>query len=511
MVDKVFLGDLEDNKGQASLKIYEADKLREKCGVFGILSHDPSQQVSKYTYYGLMALQHRGQEAAGISIVNGNGVIHTYKNLGLVAQVLTPEVLKKLWGNVAIGHVRYGTAGSGSVKNAQPYQFESTHTSFALVFNGNIANYEILKRDLEKKGRVFTTNSDTEVIANILGSLMMATDDWIEALKMLTKFLDGSYSLILMTNEGELFGLRDPLGFKPLCFGVLEENGIRYDIIASESCAIDSIGGTFIDDVKPGEVIKLTIYNESVRKQLIKSKRKALCMFEFVYFARPDSVIDGISVEVARRNMGINLAKSFPVESDNAVVVPVPDSGRSASLGYALESGIPYVEGLMKNRYVWRTFITPGQNRRASMVRQKLNPIKSMIKDKDVILIDDSIVRGTTTAFIVKLLKQAGAKKVHLRVACPQVVEPCYMGVDFPTKNELIAGRGQTDDPKNYMENIRKKIGADSLAYQTIEGLIDAIGLPKESLCLACLNGEYPLKNDPRKNSLSKTFTQGRD
>lgn len=483
--------------------------IREKCGVFGVLAHDPAQQVSQLTYHGLMALQHRGQEAAGISVFS-DGKIHTYKNKGLVSQVLNPSILSQYWGSVSIGHVRYGTAGSGSIKNAQPFHFHSTHTSFSLAFNGNIANYDSLKNDLLEKGRVFTTNSDTEVIANILASLNIGTNDWVEALKILTKFLDGSYSLILMTNEGDLYGLRDPSGFKPLCYGQKEEP-CRHEFISSESCAIDSVGGTVIDDVKPGEIIHLNPDEPTHSETVITRQRRALCMFEFVYFARPDSIIDGISVERARNRMGRNLAKSHPVDSDNAVVVPVPDSGRSGSIGFAEESGIPYGEGLMKNRYVWRTFIMPGQKKRSSMVRQKLNPVKPIIKDKEVVLIDDSIVRGTTTQFIVKLLKQAGARKVHVRITCPEVREPCYMGVDFPTKRELIVGKTELKDPDNYVEMIREHIGADSLGYQTIDGLVEAIGLPAGELCMACLNGDYPLRKDPRDINLEKTFTTDRN
>jgi amidophosphoribosyltransferase len=485
------------------------NKPRESCGVFGILAKDPSQQVSQMTYHGLMALQHRGQEAAGISVVNGSKKIFTYKNLGLVSEVLTPDILKKYWGNVSIGHVRYGTAGSSSVNNAQPYHFESTYASFSLVFNGNIANYDELKTKMMQKGRVFTTNSDTEVIANLIAATLLGTNDMVEALQILPKFLDGSYALIILTQDGDLYAIRDPTGFKPLSYGVADI-GCKYEILASETCAFDALGARFVRDIKPGEIVHCSIDNELHTECIIESDVRAICMFEYVYFARPDSVIDGVSVEIARNEMGRNLAKSHPVNSRNAVVVPVPDSGRSASIGFAEESGIPYGEGLMKNRYVWRTFIMPGQDRRMNMVRQKLNPVKPIIAGKEVVLIDDSIVRGTTTAFIVKLLKQAGASKVHVRIACPPVIEPCYMGVDFPTKLELIAGKEQMEDPLNFLETIRKQIGADTLGYNSIEGLVKSLGIPKDQLCMACINGVYPLKNDPRKLNIQEVFTKKR-
>jgi amidophosphoribosyltransferase len=492
----------------------DLSKIRESCGIYGVVAKDPAQQVSKLIYDGLMSLQHRGQEAAGIS-VNSKNQIYTYKQIGMVSEVLVPDVLKKCWGNVSIGHCRYGTAGSASsVKNAQPYQFESTQTSFSIAFNGNIANYDELKIKMVKKGRVFNTNSDTEVIANVLASISIGTDDWVEKLKILSKFLDGAYSLVLMTKEGDLYSIRDPMGFKPLCYGVLDDP-CKHEILSSESCAIDTVGGKLITDIKPGEIVHFSTDEEFHSEAIIGSEggRKALCMFEFVYFARPDSIIDGVSVAKARMEMGRNLAKTYPVDSDNAVVVPVPDSGRSASIGYAEESGHPYAEGLMKNRYVWRTFIMPGQNKRISMVRQKLNPVKSIISGKEVILIDDSIVRGNTTNFIVKMLKQAGASKVHVRIACPPIREPCYMGVDFPTKNELIAGKLEFEysDYERITNSVREKISADTLGYQTIAGLVKSIGKPINNLCLACLNGDYPLKNDPRKLNLEKTFTNNRE
>jgi len=485
--------------------------LKDKCGVFGILSKDPSYQVSQITYNGLMALQHRGQEAAGLSVVNGKGGIYTYKDLGLVTQVLSPKILASYWGNVSIGHVRYGTAGSSSVDNAQPYHFITNHTTFSLAYNGNIINYQLLKKELTKKGRIFTSNADTEVIAQLLASELQETKDIAECFKNVAPKLDGAYSLIILTKKGELYGIRDPTGFKPLCYGELHDSS-SHDVIASETCALDTIGATHLGDVKPGEILYANKHDKIciIDKIPNENYRKALCMFEFVYFARPDSYLDGVSVETARHKLGMNLARTHPVDSENVVIVPVPDSGRSASLGFSQVSGIPYVEGLMKNRYVWRTFIQPGQDKRNDMIRQKLNPVKSSISGKEVILIDDSIVRGTTTAFIVNLLKQAGVKKVHVRISCPPVIEPCYMGIDFPTKGELIAGKWQLRDPENYIEEIRQFIGADTLGYQSIEGLIKSIGLGKEQLCMACLNGDYPVKSDLDKLALETTFSKER-
>lgn len=502
------------SKSRNLSRFNETSDLKDKCGVFGVLAHDPTKQVSRVTYNGLISLQHRGQEAAGLSVVNGTNKIYTYKDLGLVSQVLTPKVLASYWGNVSIGHVRYGTAGTATADNAQPYHFKTNHTSFALAFNGNIINYEILKKELIKKGRIFTSDADTEVIAQLIASEFAKTGDFIQAIKNAAHNLDGAYSLILLTRKGELFGVRDPTGFKPLCYGQFtDEEGVLHDIIASESCALDTLGATHLGDVQPGEIV-YAARGEKIRiidRIPSENQRKAICMFEFVYFARPDSYIDGVSLETARHKLGMNLARSHPIYSDDAVIVPVPDSGRSASLGYSQESGIQYVEGLMKNRYVNRTFILPGQDKRVEKVHQKLNPVKSSITGKEVILIDDSIVRGTTTAFIVKMLKQAGAKKVHVRSSCPPVIEPCYMGIDFPTKGELIAGKYQLTDPDNYIERIRETIGADTLGYQTIEGLVKSIGLGKKNICMACLNGDYPVKSDLNKLALDATFDKSRN
>lgn len=495
-------------------KDFMFDKPHEACGVVGVSVPDHGYQIAQLLYHGLMALQHRGQEAAGLAVTNGTRKIQSYKRKGLVNEILTPEILDQMWGNVGIGHNRYGTAGSSELKNAQPYVLKNNQSTFALAFNGNIANYEDLKKRLMKKGRIFTCSSDTEVIAKIIGSTSIGTEDWVENLKLMSRFLDGSYCILFLTCEGDIYAIRDPLGFKPLCYGILEEDENKVTIIASESCAIDAVEGNLIADVKPGEIVHLDQNREIHSEAIISSPigRKALCQFEFVYFARPDSVIDGIPVEEVRVKLGKNLAKSQPVDSSSTVIVPVPDSGRSAALGYAMESGIPFREGLMKNRYVWRTFITPGQTNRLNLVRQKLNPVKSIIEGKEIVLIDDSIVRATTMGRIVSMVKSAGAKKVHVRISCPPVREPCYMGVDFPTKEELIAGKLEKqypNQPDKVVEKICEFIGADSLGFQTIDGLVEAINGSCEELCLACLNGDYPLKQIPQA-SLEQTFSLNR-
>ncbi|MFW9826534.1 MAG: amidophosphoribosyltransferase, partial [Candidatus Thorarchaeota archaeon] len=360
------------------------------------------------------------------------------------------------------------------------------------------------------------TDTDTEVMAQLIGSIAQGTEDWPEVLTLASRLLDGSYSLILMTNEGDIYAIRDPLGFKPLCIGELKNSKRNIYFVASESCAIDVVGGSLIRDVEPGEIVHLSHQKDIHSESVIQSNRTALCQFEFVYFARPDSIIDGVSVAEARLKLGEYLAKNDPILKnpeirENAVVVPVPDSGRSVAVGYAKESKLPYLEGLMKNRYVHRTFIMPGQAKRKIAVREKLNPIKNVVSGKDVILLDDSIVRGTTTQQIVSLLREKGkAKRVHLRISCPPIVSPCYMGIDFPTKTELIAGRFQQVYGEGFIEEIRKESGADTLLYQTIEDLTKAIGKTKNQLCLACLTGDYPLKSVQKLAELEKSIVKSR-
>jgi amidophosphoribosyltransferase len=495
------------------------EKLREHCAIFGVTCNDLGFSVSKLLYQGLIALQHRGQESTGISVLKTGGKIFTYKKSGLVSKVLDDKVLSQYWGNVGIGHNRYSTTGAIGYKSTdymQPFHFKNNEIEFSMAFNGTIANFDEIKKNMDNMGRVFITETDTEVLAQLIGSIAQGTEDWPEILKLTSKLLDGSYSLILMTKEGDIYAMRDPLGFKPLCIGQLKSAQRNLYFVASESCAIDVVGGNFLRDVKPGEIVHLSHQKDIHSEMVIRTNRTALCQFEYVYFARPDSTIDGISVAEARLRLGMNLAKNDPILKDseireNAIVVPVPDSGRSVAVGYAKEAKLPYIEGLMKNRYVHRTFIMPGKIKRKIAVKEKLNPIKSIVKDKDVILLDDSIVRGTTTQQIVTLLREKGeAKRVHLRVSCPPIISPCYMGIDFPTKNELIAGRFQNLYGENYIKEIKKKIGPDTLLYQTIEDLTQAIGKNKNQLCLACLTGDYQLKSVQKLAEMEKSIVKSR-
>ena len=495
------------------------DKVKDHCAIFGVTSDDLGFSVSKFLYQGLIALQHRGQESTGISILKTGGKIITYKKSGLVSKVLESKILSQYWGNVGIGHNRYATTGATGYKSTdymQPFHFKNNEIEFSMAFNGTIANFDDIKKKMDDMGRVFITDTDTEVIAQLIGSIALGTEDWPEVLTLASRLLDGSYSLILMTPEGDIYAMRDPLGFKPLCIGELKNSRRNIYFVASESCAIDVVGGTLIRDVKPGEIIHLSHQKDIHSENVIKSNRTALCQFEFVYFARPDSIIDGVSVAEARLRLGAYLAKNDPILRDpeireNAIVVPVPDSGRSVAVGYAKEAKLPYVEGMMKNRYVHRTFIMPGQAKRKLAVKEKLNPIKSVVFDKDIILLDDSIVRGTTTQQIVSLLREkGGAKRVHLRVSCPPIISPCYMGIDFPTKDELIAGRFQELYGENFLEEIRRTIGADTLLYQTVEDLTQAIGKDKNKLCLACLTGDYQLKSVKKLAELEKSIVRSR-
>ncbi len=501
-------------------KIQLRDKPIEHCAVFGVTCNDIGYSVSKLLYNGLIALQHRGQESSGISIIKTGGNIHTYKKKGLVSNVLSKKTQSHFWGNIGIGHNRYATTGSSEYSSSdyiQPYHFKNNDLEFALAFNGTIPVYDTIKKKMDDMGRVFVTNTDTEVIAQLIGSIALGTEDWPEILKLASKFLKGSYSLIILTNEGDIYAMRDPLGFKPLCIGEFKTEKRNLYFVASESCALDVVGAKLLRDVKPGEIVHLSHQKDIHSEMILKAERTALCQFEFVYFARPDSIIDGVSVAQARSRMGKNLAMNDtqlldPEFKKNAIIVPVPDSGRSAAVGYANEAKLPYVEGLMKNRYVWRTFIMPGQQKRKVAVKEKLNPIKSVIQGKDIILIDDSIVRGTTTKQIVSLLKEVGgAKSVHVRISCPPVVSACYMGIDFPTTDELIAGKNKKEFGElEYIEEIRKTIGADSLLYQTIDDLKKSIGKNESQLCLACLTGEYPLKFADKITEIGESVSKSR-
>jgi amidophosphoribosyltransferase len=495
------------------------NKPKEHCAVFGVICSDDDYSITQFLYSGLIAQQHRGQESTGISLMKSGGTIFTYKKKGLVSKVLNNKILSKFWGNIGIGHNRYATTGAQEYESAdylQPFHFNNHEIEFSLAFNGTIPNYDEIKEFLEEKGRIFVTNTDTEVMAQLIATIGMGTDNWPEILKDTINYLDGSYSIVILNSNGEIYAIRDPLGFKPLCIGKLTENHRNFYFVSSESCGIDTVGGKLLRDVVPGEIVRLSKENGIQSEHIVNSERKALCQFEFVYFARPDSIVDGVSVAKTRLQLGKNLAKNDPILNEpgfkeNCIVVPVPDSGRSAAVGYAQESGLEYDEGLMKNRYVWRTFIMPGQKKREAAVKEKLNPIKSIVEGKDIILIDDSIVRGTTTAKIINLLRSAGVKSVNVRISCPPVRSPCYMGIDFPTTNELIAGRFlQSHGKESYIDEIRKQIGADSLRYQTIDDLVKAIGKDKNELCLACLTAEYPLKSVEKLTELGKSLSQQR-
>ncbi|MHA1238377.1 MAG: amidophosphoribosyltransferase [Candidatus Odinarchaeia archaeon] len=459
------------------------EKLKEHCGVVGIYSEDPNYQVSHLIFDALLILQHRGQESAGMSVFDGHK-IRTHRGMGPVNEAFSNNILANLFGHVGIGHTRYSTAGRSTLENAQPLTIDLGNVGFSLAFNGTITNYQQLRDNLIRKGHMFTSDTDTEVIAHILATNMIQNEnDTVKALDKTMGVLEGAYSMVLVDNQGNLLIARDPLGFRPLCIGKIDE---FIHIVASESVVFDILGGKFIRDVKPGEIVLINkdgIKSYEAYSAASTYHKTAHCMFEYVYFARPDSIIEGITVHDVRVRLGRILAKLHPVDAD--IVIPVPDSGRCAAVGYSQESGIPIVEGLIKNRSIWRTFIMPYPELRERLVRIKLNPVKSAIENKRIILVDDSIVRSTTSRRIVKILRNAGAKEVHMRISCPPLISPCYMGIDFPRKEELIAANKSIPE-------VCKEIGADSLGYMTIDGLVEAIGLPKNRLCLACLTGKYP-------------------
>lgn len=448
---------------------WDDDKPKEECGVFGIYA--PKQDVARLTYYGLYALQHRGQESAGIAVSNGDN-IDLFKNMGLVAEVFSKDMLRKLKGDMAIGHVRYSTTGSSHVANAQPLVFRSINGMLALAHNGNLTNATELRDGLGRNGSVFQTTTDSEVIVNVVARYSQNSLE--EALMKCMIDLKGAYSLLVMAG-GKLFGMRDPHGFRPLCIGKLQNSYI----LASESCALDTIGASFVRDVEPGEIVKIDA--EGLTSIHVMPAKRTFCVFEYIYFARPDSTIDGVNVSWARRQMGMQLAKEAPIEAD--IVIPVPDSGTAAALGYSAVSGVPFEEGLMKNRYIGRTFIQPTQELRDLAVRLKLNANRRVVEGKRVIMIDDSIVRGTTSSKLVSMLRQAGAKEVHLLISSPPVLHPCYYGIDTAEREKLIATQKK-------IEEIRQFIGADSLHYLSREGMLNALG--REDQCLACFTGDYP-------------------
>jgi len=448
--------------------------IQDKCAVFGMKS---DSDVFDSIYYGLYSLQHRGQESAGIAIHKDQIILH--KDMGLVSEVFRNTYIE---GNIGIGHVRYSTTGASKLENAQPLIINYSLGSFAIAHNGNIVNTIELKKILESQGSVFTTTTDTEIIAQIIAREHIKTNDFIEGIKGAMKLLVGSYSLVILY-EGKLIAVRDPHGVRPLVLGKSENSYA----IASESCALDILDIEVIRDIKPSEI--LVIDNE-LKSYTGPKGRIAHCMFEYVYFSRPDSTINGISVYQVRKNLGKILAKGDSVKAD--LVIAIPDSGINVAIGYSEGSNLRYSEGLIKNRYIGRTFILPEQKQRDIGVKIKLNPISSEIKDKSIILVDDSIVRGTTLRRLIQILRDAGASKIHVRISCPPIKHPCPYGIDMQTSKEFIAS-------KKSIPEIQKLIGADSLRYMDLNGLVKAIGLPKDQLCMACLTGEYPIKEPQTK------------
>lgn len=457
------------------------DKLHEECGVIGVYDLTGGS-VAREIYYGLFALQHRGQESCGIAVSDTEGPkgkVYVHKGMGLCSEVFTSDALEGLHGNIGVGHVRYSTAGSSTRENAQPLVLNYVKGTLGLAHNGNLVNAPQLRRELEYNGAIFQTTIDSEVIAYHIARERIRTDTVEKAVASAMKKLQGAYALVIMSPR-KLIGARDPFGFKPLCIGKRED---AY-ILVSETCALDTIGAKFVRDVEPGEIV--TITKEGIRSDksmcLPDPKKQARCVFEYIYFARPDSVIDGVSVYHSRLCAGRSLAEDSPVDAD--LVVGVPESGNVAALGYAMQSNIPYGTAFVKNSYVGRTFIKPKQSSREVAVRIKLNVLKEAVAGKRVIMIDDSIVRGTTSPLIIHMLREAGAKEVHVRVSAPPFLHPCYFGTDIPSEDQLLA-HGRT------IEEIRERIGADSLAYLRMERLSQlAEGLP---VCRACFSGDYPV------------------
>ncbi|NHK31804.1 MAG: amidophosphoribosyltransferase [Asgard group archaeon] len=465
--------------------------MREHCGIIGIRTSKRIHDLGFLIYQGLLALQHRGQSSAGITVINKRNM-KTISDLGFVKDIFDKNTLAGLKGKFGIGHVRYPTAGSDLAIGIQPFVLQTRQNKIAIAFNGTIANFEGVRDYLMEQGYRFSHDTDTEVIGKLIDFALEENDgDMIKACKVLYEKLDGAYSILIGTNRGEIIALRDPHGFKPLCYGRSVEGDI---VIASETIGLKIVGAKLISDIKPGEVIILTEKGLK-KKQLVKEEVRAHCMFEWVYFARPDAVMDGISAYEARERIGRGLGKLFKKGGYKAdLIVPIPDSGRIAAIGFSKETGIEYSEALIRNRYVGRTFIMPRQTAREEAVKLKLNVMSNLVKGKSVVLVDDSIVRGTTSKGIIKMIRDAGATKVYFAVSCPKLINPCFMGTDFPTERELIAC-GRTD------EEIAKIIGVDAVIYNTVPLLVDAIGFDKwpenKNLCLACLTGEYPIKTTP--------------
>jgi amidophosphoribosyltransferase len=447
------------------------------CGVFGIYGHPNAAEL---TYYGLYALQHRGQESAGIVTSDGK-LFHAHKGMGLVSQIFKGNILHDMVGQMAVGHTRYSTTGSSQLKNAQPLIVDCARGQIAIAHNGNLTNAGKLRDELEAKGSIFQTTVDSEIILHLMAQ--PGKNGHRNTLVDSIRKIEGAYSLVVMT-EKELIGVRDPHGFRPLCIGRIGDAWV----LASETCALDLIHAKFVRDVEPGEIVVINEEGMSSLQAFPEQQRRAFCIFEYVYFARPDSSIANRSVYKARVDMGKELAREFPIQAD--IVVPVPDSGNCAALGYSMESGIPFEMAFVRNHYVGRSFLQPSQLIRDFDVRVKLNLIGELVKDKRVIVVDDSIVRGTTCKARVNNLKEAGAKEVHVLVSCPPHMHPCVYGIDFPDRSKLMAAN-------HSLEEIRKYLNADSLHYLSQAGMVRATGLPASAFCMACYDGDYPVPFDP--------------
>ncbi len=444
----------------------------------GVVAMSATYDVVPSLFKALSVIQHRGQESAGISAFNGE-TVETAKGNGLVSVALSDDVLKGISGKCGIGHVRYSTTGSKAAVNAQPLTVDSKFGTIAIAHNGDVTNFSELKEEYMKKGWSFLTDSDSEMIARILSKYIIQTEDVIDAIRLTMKELDGAYSLTIMIKD-RIFGVRDPYGFRPLCIG-------KFDgayMMVSESAALDTLRGQFVRDVEPGEIVEITP-NSIISYPMMDKCPKAHCMFEWIYFARPESIMDGREVYNVRKRVGMILAKEAPADVD--LIMPVPDSGRAHALGFSIGSGIRYEEGFMKNRFVERTFILPDQKARANDVSMKMNPIKSTVNGKRILIVDDSIVRGTTLKQLISMLRNAGAKEVHVRIGCPPVIAPCYYGVDMKSRDQFIANFYSVDEIKDI-------IGADSLAYISLKGLVEALEMPEDDLCLACVNNKYPTR-----------------
>lgn len=454
-------------------QLVEVDKMEEECGVFGIYSRE--NNVALNTYWGLYALQHRGQESAGIAVTNGSWM-DVSRGMGLVSEVFRHQLPDLPDQHIGIGHVRYSTTGSSSLMNTQPLKVKYSGGHISLAHNGNLTNARVLREKMEEQGSIFQTTIDSEVIVNLIARSRKATleEKIVESLSQ----IEGAYCLVIMTEE-KLIGVRDPHGLRPLCIGKVKDGFV----LSSESCALDTVDAEFVRDVEPGEMV--IIDHTGITAERFGDKaNQALCVFEYIYFARPDSIIDGQSVYQARFEMGRTLARQSGLKAD--LVISVPDSGTTAALGFSYESGVPFAEGLIKNRYIGRTFIQPDQKDRDRSVKIKLNAIKSVVKGKSVIMVDDSIVRGTTSGKIVRMIREAGATAVHMCVSSPPIIYPCYYGIDTSVRKELIAATKS-------VEEIRDFIGADSLHYLTIEGLTTSLKTVQDKkMCYACFNSEYP-------------------